>query len=163
MVRPSYPFSSQLELSLQEPVIRIAPQQIRLVSLQLSQRARLPSLQHLQIELTLQKGDVGGRKMFRTDLIPVRSRPAFWLSKNEERASSEVAFTMTQLNKDGTVDYASIIPPRKSWESDSNGARPPVVLALHGAGVETKDEWWTGSIRRQTHSWIVMPSGRTSW
>ncbi|KAF8510217.1 hypothetical protein BU17DRAFT_55579 [Hysterangium stoloniferum] len=39
----------------------------------------------------------------------------------------------------------------------------PPIIALHGAGVEISQSFWPASLLRQPHSWIVCPSGRTSW
>jgi len=44
------------------------------------------------------------------------------------------------------------------------GETHPPILALHGAGVDIFGQSaWTQSIPRNQHSWIVLPSGRTSW
>ncbi|KAG5637712.1 hypothetical protein H0H81_003476 [Sphagnurus paluster] len=46
----------------------------------------------------------------------------------------------------------------------SAGKLYPPILALHGAGVDIfGQQFWTQSIPRNKHSWLVFPSGRTSW
>ncbi|KAG8805334.1 hypothetical protein FRC17_005560, partial [Serendipita sp. 399] len=39
----------------------------------------------------------------------------------------------------------------------------PALLAIHGAGVETDNPFWTSSIRTQNSSWVIFPTGRTPW
>jgi len=39
----------------------------------------------------------------------------------------------------------------------------PVLLALHGAGVEASNSDWTGAYNRQANSWVLQPTGRTTW
>jgi hypothetical protein len=39
----------------------------------------------------------------------------------------------------------------------------PVVVALHGAGVEVTSEFWLNAYRQQNYAWILYPSGRTPW
>ncbi|TFK86071.1 alpha/beta-hydrolase [Polyporus arcularius HHB13444] len=49
----------------------------------------------------------------------------------------------------------------------NNGSLVPPILALHGAGLDIFDpQWsnfWLKAVPRQRHSWIILPSGRTSW
>jgi len=54
-----------------------------------------------------------------------------------------------------------VVPPRLSGKG-----RTP-ILALHGAGVDIfsppMKSLWTQALPRQDRSWVVIPSGRTSW
>jgi hypothetical protein len=50
-------------------------------------------------------------------------------------------------------------------DGNETGSRAtPPLLALHGAGVDIFGQsFWQEALPRQKHSWIVVPSGRTSW
>ncbi|GJJ12463.1 hypothetical protein Clacol_006705 [Clathrus columnatus] len=37
------------------------------------------------------------------------------------------------------------------------------IIAIHGAGVEITNPFWPAALPRQSQSWIICPSGRTSW
>lgn len=39
----------------------------------------------------------------------------------------------------------------------------PIIVALHGAGVEADSSFWIDSIPRQKYCWIIFPTGRTPW
>ncbi|KIM87649.1 hypothetical protein PILCRDRAFT_815224 [Piloderma croceum F 1598] len=53
-----------------------------------------------------------------------------------------------------------VLPPRQPNDGEP---RPP-ILALHGAGVKILEQsFWADSLPRQQHSWVIMPTGRTSW
>jgi predicted esterase len=45
----------------------------------------------------------------------------------------------------------------------SKDKQEAVVLALHGAGVETSWSFWTEAVRPRERSWVVFPTGRTAW
>ncbi|CAG8556557.1 9213_t:CDS:10, partial [Ambispora gerdemannii] len=67
-------------------------------------------------------------------------------------------FKFTFEDFDGTVQYAIAIPP---LEPITNCC--PLLLALHGAGVEIEMPFWKNAIKRQTKAWVLLPSGRTPW
>ncbi|RUP51139.1 hypothetical protein BC936DRAFT_149748 [Jimgerdemannia flammicorona] len=63
-----------------------------------------------------------------------------------------------------TTTKAMAIPPRKLFRpSTDSSIPPPIVVALHGAGVEAESSFWTGAYRRQKAAWILYPTGRTPW
>ncbi|KAI8092831.1 uncharacterized protein BX664DRAFT_328258 [Halteromyces radiatus] len=69
-------------------------------------------------------------------------------------------FLYTFLDFDGSVQYAKAKRP-KVLDANEN---KPIILALHGAGVDVEhDTFWTDSIDAQDSVWIVFPTGRTSW
>ncbi|KAJ3218634.1 hypothetical protein HDU67_004687 [Dinochytrium kinnereticum] len=72
------------------------------------------------------------------------------------------AYKLTFIDYDGSVQYAMARPPKKAC---SLGPKPscPVVLALHGAGVEAASPFWTDAYRRQDYAWLLFPTGRTPW
>ncbi|KAH7044264.1 hypothetical protein BKA57DRAFT_469111 [Linnemannia elongata] len=63
---------------------------------------------------------------------------------------------------DGTVHYAAAIPPSNPESQPSSSA--PVLVALHGAGVETAQEpFWLLEYTQRERTWIVLPTGRSPW
>jgi len=39
----------------------------------------------------------------------------------------------------------------------------PVILALHGAGVDAASPFWIGAFNVQQTKWILFPTGRRPW
>ncbi|KAI8367496.1 uncharacterized protein BYT42DRAFT_586475 [Radiomyces spectabilis] len=72
---------------------------------------------------------------------------------------NEEAFAYTFIDYDGTVHYAMA---KKPQVLDANPDKP-VILALHGSGLEASTRFWTDSLPVQKSSWIIFPTGRTSW
>ncbi|KAJ3283781.1 hypothetical protein HDU79_008768 [Rhizoclosmatium sp. JEL0117] len=72
------------------------------------------------------------------------------------------AYKITFLDYDNVVHYAMALPPNKPCSSVGE-ARCPVILALHGAGVEAESPFWTEAYKRQDYAWILFPTGRTPW
>ncbi|KAF8948106.1 hypothetical protein BGZ47_006514 [Haplosporangium gracile] len=63
---------------------------------------------------------------------------------------------------DGTIHYAAAIPPSNPESQPSNSA--PVLVALHGAGVEvTQSPFWLSEYTQRERTWIVLPTGRSPW
>lgn len=56
------------------------------------------------------------------------------------------------------VSLAVIVPP-----TTPNPPRRPVMLALHGAGVEVTDQFWVEAVPVTGDMWAVLPSGRNEW
>ncbi|CEP12002.1 hypothetical protein [Parasitella parasitica] len=69
------------------------------------------------------------------------------------------AFKYTFLDYDNTVQYA-MAKRTHLLDSETN---KPILVALHGAGVEADSSFWIDSIPMQKHCWIVFPTGRTPW
>ncbi|GJJ75379.1 hypothetical protein EMPS_07737 [Entomortierella parvispora] len=62
---------------------------------------------------------------------------------------------------DGTIQYAAAIPPSHP-QSSTNSA--PIIVALHGAGVEvSQSPFWQQEYKQRERSWIVLPTGRSPW
>ncbi|KAJ3196267.1 hypothetical protein HK101_009532 [Irineochytrium annulatum] len=70
-------------------------------------------------------------------------------------------YKITFVDYDGSVQYAMARPPKKGCRTSET--RCPVVLALHGAGVEASSPFWTQAYRQQEYSWLLFPTGRTPW
>ncbi|CAI2175803.1 10972_t:CDS:10 [Funneliformis geosporum] len=60
---------------------------------------------------------------------------------------------------DESIQYAMIMHPKES----SAPNKAPILVALHGAGVEANVEFWTNAYPKQKNSWILLPTGRTPW
>ncbi|KAI8094838.1 Alpha/Beta hydrolase protein [Gilbertella persicaria] len=71
----------------------------------------------------------------------------------------KTTFKYTFLDYDGVVQYAMAKRPL-ALNADQN---KPLIVALHGAGVEADSRFWTDSIPAQKSSWILFPTGRTPW
>jgi predicted esterase len=71
------------------------------------------------------------------------------------------ALRYTFLDYDGTAQYAMVLPPLVR----SEGASRAVILATHGAGVETSSSFWTEALgeRRTGLGWVVFATGKTPW
>eukprot|EP01132_Coremiostelium_polycephalum_P005382 gene5382-6715_t len=69
------------------------------------------------------------------------------------------AFIFTFLDQDQSVQYAAATPP--ITPCPSTGC--PVLLTLHGAGVEAKSTAWTGAYQRQNYSWTLFPTNRRNY
>ena len=70
-------------------------------------------------------------------------------------------FKMTHLGYDFSIQYAMVKPPRQPCSSSR--AKCPIVVALHGAGVEVNSDFWVSAVNQQNYAWVVFPTGRTSW
>ncbi|KAI9333717.1 hypothetical protein BDR26DRAFT_868064 [Obelidium mucronatum] len=71
-------------------------------------------------------------------------------------------YKITFLDYDNVVHYAMALPPAKICSAVGEN-NCPVILALHGAGVEAENPFWTEAYKRQDYAWILFPSGRTPW
>ena len=62
------------------------------------------------------------------------------------------------------VSYATVVPPPPEPEgSSTSSTRPPVVLALHGAGVEVAWPPVAASMPRRRDMWAICPTGKNEW
>ncbi|KAK5668312.1 hypothetical protein QVD99_005343 [Batrachochytrium dendrobatidis] len=71
-------------------------------------------------------------------------------------------YKFTYYGYDGTVQYAMAKPPIKACVRSSKMGCP-VVVALHGSGVDADSPFWLDAVRRQDYAWVLYPTGRTSW
>jgi hypothetical protein len=73
------------------------------------------------------------------------------------------SFIFTFEDYDGSVQLASLLLPAEPWSSN---ATYPVVLATHGAGVDTQSpDWdvWVDALPRLQDAFVLLPSGRRPW
>ena len=73
------------------------------------------------------------------------------------------------------VSFAMVVPPKTSasaYETSPDGPAdtvsrptrlPPVILALHGAGVDIRNTFWADAIPERGSGWAILPPGKTEW
>ncbi|KAF8636685.1 hypothetical protein AX17_003490 [Amanita inopinata Kibby_2008] len=129
--------------------IRIAPSQTRVVPLAVTQRAPIDSSE-LWLSVTL---DHNGIAKNITLVLPVR-QVARWNTAEYKPLKATYSYASSMP----TLFIA--IPPK----FENRERQIPPVLALHGAGVDvTQQDFWANALPRQSYSWIIIPTGRTSW
>ncbi|KAG2176323.1 hypothetical protein INT43_005557, partial [Umbelopsis isabellina] len=64
------------------------------------------------------------------------------------------AFRITFEDQDKSIQYAMVRSPKTLTFSPSTP--PPILVALHGAGVETSSPWWTGALSRSEKAWASL-------
>ncbi|KAJ3322034.1 hypothetical protein HDV06_003635 [Boothiomyces sp. JEL0866] len=79
------------------------------------------------------------------------------ISRNEGEA-----FKITMDGYDSAIQYAFVRTPKYDCALFTN-KKCPVVVALHGAGVEVSNQFWLDAVLRQDYAWVVYPTGRTPW
>ncbi|KAK0197474.1 hypothetical protein F5146DRAFT_48465 [Armillaria mellea] len=139
--------SSGLTLTLVRPT-RIAEGQTRIVPIRISQ-TRPFSQEFIDLKITLTSGAS-------ETIVAIESLPVKQLSGWTESVYSPIKGTYFYARSMPTVFTA--LPPR------SAGPPKPPILALHGAGVDVVDQsFWPDALPRNSHSWFVIPTGRTPW
>ncbi|KAF9103079.1 hypothetical protein BGX27_010744 [Mortierella sp. AM989] len=72
------------------------------------------------------------------------------------------AYMYTFMDFDGSVHYAAAIPPKDPSSQPADSA--PVLVSLHGAGVEvSQSPFWLSEYQQRKRTWIVLPTGRSPW
>ncbi|BFZ61115.1 hypothetical protein YB2330_002173 [Saitoella coloradoensis] len=71
----------------------------------------------------------------------------------------------TYLHPSNIVSYSMLRPPSLTSQRISNFSNLPILVSLHGAGVEASSPMWTQAYDSLPDllGWLVMPSGVTSW
>ncbi|KAK0431695.1 uncharacterized protein EV420DRAFT_772169 [Desarmillaria tabescens] len=139
--------SSGLTLTLVRPT-RIAEGQTRIVPVQITQ-TRPFNRASIDLKLTLTSGAS-------ETIVTIESLPVNQLSGWMESVYSPIKGSYFYARSMPTVFTA--LPPRYS------GPPKPPILALHGAGVDIVDQsFWADALPRNSYSWFVIPTGRTSW
>ena len=74
---------------------------------------------------------------------------------------------VTYMHPGGIVSYSVLQPPsRQVIDETSNGTELPILISLHGAGVEADNEMWKhcfGDFQETIPAWKLFPSGSTTW
>ena len=131
---------------------RLAPGQTRPLAFQLWLQ---PSGLHtLQLIIRYQKGDASS--FLHSDVV----------SFDLESRGIHEAHKFTFLHPSKTVSYAIVRPPSKAAVLRASSREAwPVMLALHGAGVEADSDEGRGafSTASDLRCWLVCPTGMTPW
>jgi len=72
-----------------------------------------------------------------------------------------MTFASPAGNVPALVSLAMVVPP-KVPQADA-ASTPPVLLGLHGAGVDVASPFWVDSLPPIPGMWGVLPSGRNEW
>ncbi|KIL69564.1 hypothetical protein M378DRAFT_69148 [Amanita muscaria Koide BX008] len=129
--------------------IRIAPSQTRVVPLVITQQAPVFSSE-LSLFVKVRCGEL---EQAITVVLPIRQLER-WDAQTYEPIKS------TYLYPTHAPTHFIAIPPKCPHPQ----RHCPPILALHGAGVDVVHEvFWADALPRQRNSWIVIPTGRTSW
>jgi dipeptidyl aminopeptidase/acylaminoacyl peptidase len=72
---------------------------------------------------------------------------------------------LAYLHPGGMVSYAMLRPPAKNATCRPGQTKLPVLLALHGAGLEADDSMVTGALDPVSDlcAWVLFPTGVTPW
>ncbi|KAI0710381.1 hypothetical protein C8T65DRAFT_708227 [Cerioporus squamosus] len=155
-VRMSGDLSEGIELALLQET-RIASTQTRIVPFKLTQSKAISS-DRLDFTVQLQSDDSKSTEEIHVS-IPIKQR-ARWTSTD---AKTSTALKASYLFGTSMPTAFLVVPPVEP----NNGSFVPPILALHGAGLDIFDPqmqaFWVKAVPRQRHSWIILPSGRTSW
>ncbi|CAB4492540.1 hypothetical protein RhiirA1_538356 [Rhizophagus irregularis] len=100
---------------------------------------------------------------FSISLKSLQSHKNFWIKTTKEilikNKNLDEFYKFTFEDFDESIQYAMIMHPKKHNKPNKS----PILVALHGAGVEANAEFWTNAYPKQEFSWILLPTGRTLW
>lgn len=105
------------------------------------------------------------------------SRRLHWRVKLRHRTLNQpfmmsFASAMTTQGLPAAISYAVVVPPPTapaendigpSYSPSMRSQAPPVLLGLHGAGVDIRDPAWASAMPNCADMWAVLPTGRTEW
>ncbi|KDQ60583.1 hypothetical protein JAAARDRAFT_76873 [Jaapia argillacea MUCL 33604] len=129
--------------------MRLAPTQTRVIPLEISQSKPFTGTE-LHVDLIVTCGD---SSTVVSATIPIKQHSMWTVSRYSVIKAS---YFFAESNPTPFL----VIPPAQPNDGEP---RPP-ILALHGAGVDIIEmPFWSEALPRQSHSWVIMPTGRTSW
>ena len=76
------------------------------------------------------------------------------------------SYRFTFADFDGSLQYASAIPPARECASDGAAGREepgegcPLLLSTHGASVDAASPFWTDVYQQQERAWTLLPTNR---
>ncbi|KAL9078478.1 MAG: hypothetical protein Q9157_002599 [Trypethelium eluteriae] len=93
---------------------------------------------------------------------------SFTLSQEVKRRSPYEPQKMTFMHPGGIVSYAMLRPPSKEAQklcSEASKSSVPILLQLHGAGLEAEDEMVAHALDPVPDlcAWTLFPTGVTPW
>lgn len=138
---------------------RVAPGQTRPVALRIKQDGPIEShLTTLHVVFTLEHDGRESTLEWKHDLVhrdSAAKQPFLmtFASPDEPKAEANA--------EPALVSYASVVPPSLPLQPDR--ALPPVLLALHGAGVDVETPFWAAALPAVPGMWSVLPTGKNEW
>ncbi|KAI8905029.1 hypothetical protein EDD86DRAFT_212102 [Gorgonomyces haynaldii] len=126
--------------------IKLAPGQVYPIPFEFGQEQISPEIQFL-----IQLRDIDSDTLFSVDL---------GLQTLKTRKWGE-AYKITHLGYDYSIQYSMVKAPKMVCASEET--KCPVVVALHGAGVDVSSEFWISAVNQQDFAWVLFPTGRTPW
>lgn len=126
--------------------MRLRPYQTRLISIPVPRITDSTLLESLWSEVDLSSQGSSLK-------IPVPCS-----APRSSRISISQPHIITYLNTDGTVGRAVLRPPKCGKSNSKLGRHRPILLALHGAGVEIDDLSWKNAFAKcYEEAWILQP------
>ncbi|KAI4528329.1 hypothetical protein K525DRAFT_252265 [Schizophyllum commune Loenen D] len=145
---------------------------IRIIPIRLSQASPLPQdVQSLDITLTLQREElIDGRHLqtkHHRELYGTLTAETVTLTFSIPVVKFATPLTKPVKSIKATYLYSGTMPTAFYAIPPASGSlelKGPVLLALHGAGVDIlTTTFWQEALPRVKKHWTVVPSGRTSW
>ncbi|KAJ3806599.1 hypothetical protein F5876DRAFT_90994 [Lentinula aff. lateritia] len=150
---------AQITHSLKE--FRLAPTQARILPLRIRQHKDLPlAFTSINVTLVLQRDDAGDTITLELSLAV--THVVMWDDPSPTSSNPVLKGSYFFGVSDSIPTNFLVVPP------ESSDKRRAPILALHGAGVDIfapspSESFWAQALPRQVTSWVVIPSGRTSW
>ncbi|KAF2854976.1 hypothetical protein T440DRAFT_495630 [Plenodomus tracheiphilus IPT5] len=87
------------------------------------------------------------------------------VSQHLQHTSIYKPHKITFLHPSGIVSYAMLRPPAENANCQPHRAVVPILLVLHGAGLEADNPMVTGSLDPVSElcAWVLFPTGVTPW
>lgn len=146
------------EVSISPAVLRAG--QLRSIAVRIDQTAPIdPAINKIELTMSVQYG------RWPRDLhwqVNVRQR----FSTDKATVPCTMTFASPSAPKSGppaSISYATLILPNSINSAREDLTLPPVILALHGAGVDASSVFWSDAIPKRITGWAVLPTGRTEW
>jgi hypothetical protein len=145
----------EVGVSLPAPVT-IQAGQIRPIALRLHQTRRIEQKNsHMEIMFTISCNG--------------RIRRVHWHPDLKYHDDPKSPFIMTFASPSAAskapalVSYAMVVPPQIPASIRDSHEQPPVILALHGAGVDASIPFWAAAMPKVEGMWAVLPTGKNEW
>jgi hypothetical protein len=139
--------------------IDIYPGQIRPIPIRLHQSSDVQAHDGSSLQITFHLEYLGRRHLLHWtyDLKHIPSNPStpFTITFASPLDSS------SEGHEPSLISYAAVVPPNMSLSP--NDSEPPVLLGLHGAGVDVENPFWAKAIPAVPGMWAVLPTGKNEW
>ena len=138
----------------------IEPGQTRPLNFKITSRS--PNAETIQLKVRYETARLS------TDLDQEDLSSSHWLSIHHalRRRRVDEPHKITFFNTNGVVSYALLRPPPQNLSTEySVDGGLPVMLVLHGAGVDVNDDLTRTSLDavKDLPAWTLFPTGGTSW